>query len=114
MREGDPLVTGDDAVVNGEDGLCVHPHPCHLQQGKPHTQHGSRWQSAYKSVLHYTRGSPLGVGNDAVVNGEDGLCVHPHPRHLQQGKPHAQHGSIRQSAYKSVLHYTRGSASGCG
>jgi hypothetical protein len=152
--------------VNGEDGLCAHPHPCHLQQGKPHTQHSSIWQSAYKIALHYARGSPSGcgwwcccewwglsvcppaptppatgqtaqstrqhmadliqnctplwegeplvVGDDAVVNGEDSLCVHPHPCHLQQGKPHTQHGSIWQSAYKITLHYARGRPFGCG
>jgi hypothetical protein len=30
VREGDPLVAGDDAVVDGENGLGVHPHPGHL------------------------------------------------------------------------------------
>ena len=30
VGEGDPLVAGDDAVVDGEDGLGVHPDPGHL------------------------------------------------------------------------------------
>ena len=30
VGEGDPLVPGDDAVVDGEDSLCVYPHPSNL------------------------------------------------------------------------------------
>ena len=30
VGEGDPLVAGDDAVVDGEDGLGVHPYPGNL------------------------------------------------------------------------------------
>ena len=30
VGEGDPLVPGDDAVVDGQDGLRVHPHPGYL------------------------------------------------------------------------------------
>ena len=31
MGQGDPLIPGDDAVVDGEDGLGVHPHPRNLK-----------------------------------------------------------------------------------
>ena len=31
VGEGHPLVPGDDAVVNGHDGLGVHPHPGNLK-----------------------------------------------------------------------------------
>ena len=30
VGEGHPLVPGDDAVVDGQDGLSVHPHPGNL------------------------------------------------------------------------------------
>ena len=31
-REGDPGVPGDHVIVDGQDGLSVHPHPGNLQQ----------------------------------------------------------------------------------
>ena len=34
--EGNALVAGDDAVVDGEDGLGVHPHPGHLYSTPAH------------------------------------------------------------------------------
>jgi hypothetical protein len=63
VRKGDPLVAGDDAVMNGEDCLRVHPHPRHLQQGSPHT----KLQPAYNMTARIQNGSPLTISKPAYI-----------------------------------------------